>query len=206
MKPADNLFGFNKNHVTLIMFKRPVKRYFIFFLIAILASASRCGLIIGPDFPLTPSISFRRFEVERNKPDPKLGNRVDQLDIIIYFKDGDGDLGLTSEDRQNNPRYQQNNPDGTPNEYYYNYFATLERKVNGTFVEDNSGVPYSGAFPPLKPDGKPGPIEGELAYTVLFPLLIAPPNDTIRFKVQILDRELRRSNEIYTDPVVVNPR
>jgi hypothetical protein len=126
--------------------------------------------------------------------------------LVVHFEDGDGDLGLTSEDRQNNPRYQQNKPDGNPNIYYYNYFVTVERRVNGQFVEADAAIPTSGAFPPLKPDGKPGPIEGDLEYSLIFPLLSSPPNDTLRFKIQIVDRELRESNIITTDPIVINAR
>lgn len=188
------------------MSKRPVKIHFILLLIAIALSAVRCDLITGPDFPPEPKITPRPSRVYYNVIEGRLGNRVDSVVVVLHFEDGDGDLGLTSEDRQNNPRYQQNNPDGTSNKYYYNYFAKVYRKVDGEFTDANAGVPFSGAFPPLKPDGKPGPIEGELEYSLLFPLSSSLPNDTIRFEIQIVDRELRESNIILTELIVVNPR
>jgi hypothetical protein len=188
------------------MLRFPVKLYFVLLLLAIIAGASQCKeIIVGPDFSLRPTIEFRRNVVDRGALDPVLGNRVDKLTIVIHFEDGDGDLGLTSEDRQTE-KFQQTNPDGTPNKYYFNYYASILRKVNGSFVRDEASVPYSGAFPPLKPDGKPGPIEGELEYSILFPLLSTPPNDTVKFEIFIIDRDLKESNTILTDEVVLNRR
>lgn len=189
------------------MFKSPVKVYFVLILLAIVAGASQCKeIIIGPNFGAVPKISYRRYDVKRNIIEPKLGNRVDELILVIHFEDGDGDLGLTSDDRENNPRFKLRNPDGTFNDYYYNYFATAERRINGQFVEINQGVPFTGAFPPLKPDGKPGPIEGELEYSLFFPLVDTPPNDTLRFSIQIVDRALNLSNQVTTELVVINQR
>jgi hypothetical protein len=188
------------------MFKSPVTIHFILLLLGMVVSAVGCELITGPDFDVIPKIEPRPSKVFYNIIDSRLGNRVDSVIVVLHFEDGDGDLGLTSEDRQSNPKFQQNNADGTPNRYYYNYFARVFRKVNGEFVDANAGVPFSGAFPPLKPDGKPGPIEGELEYSLLFPLSSSQPNDTLRFEIQIVDKELHESNIILTDPIVVNPR
>jgi hypothetical protein len=188
------------------MLKNPVNIYSIFLLLAIIAGAVSCKLITGPDFDNAPQIKPKPHRLYENRIDSRLGNRIDSLVLVLHFQDGDGDLGLTSEDRQNNPKYQQFTADGTPNDYYYNYFVTVERRVNGQFVKAYADVPFSGAFPPLKPDGKPGPIEGDLEYSLIFPLFSSPPNDTLRFNIQIVDRELRRSNSITTDPVVINAR
>jgi hypothetical protein len=191
------------------MFKRPVKIPFLLLLLVVMLTAVRCESVIdiikGPNFSNIPKIEPRPPRIYRNIID-QLGNRADSVILVLHFEDGDGDLGLTSDDRQNNPKFQQNNPDGTPNRYWNNYFAEVERKVNGEFVPANAGVPFSGAFPPLKPDGKPGPIEGELEYSLLFPLSSSPPNDTLRFRIQIVDRERQESNVIQTEPIVVNPR
>ena len=128
--------------------------------------------------------------------------------IVIKFRDGDGDLGLTSEDR-NNPPYQLLNPDGTPNRYYYNYFVQVFRKTKGVFNEINFDFPYC-SFLPLRTDGKTGPIEGDLEYGVApfylnSPLFPQPANDTLKFRIQIIDRALNESNIIETDEVIIKP-
>lgn len=178
----------------------------IVMLIAGLASLASCEIIKGPNFNNTPSISFNRFNVYRNYIESKLGNRVDSVVIVIKFQDGDGDLGLTSDERDNNPEFKQFLADGTPNKYWYNYFVRAFRRTDGEFVEFFPNPSFSGAFPPLKPDGKPGPIEGDLEYGLSFPLFNSPANDTLRFEIQIVDKKKNESNIIRTDPVVINPK
>lgn len=188
------------------MCKQFFHKAFVIALFVTVLGLGSCEIIKGPNFSNTPKISFKEFKVWRNYIESKLGNRVDSVVIVINFEDGDGDLGLTSEDRDTNPIYKQFKADGTPNKYWNNYFAKAFRKVNGTFVEASSEVQFSGAFPPLKPDGKPGPIEGELEYGLYFPLSESPVNDTLLFEVQIVDKALNESNIIRTGEVVINPK
>ncbi len=171
-----------------------------------LSGFSSCGILDGPNFSNTPSISFDRFDIKRNHTDKKLGNRVDSITIIINFKDGDGDLGLTSTDRTDNPEFQQFLADGTPNRYWYNYFVRVFRKTKGEFAEFFPNPSFSGAFPPLKPDGKPGPIEGDLEYGLSFPLFSSPANDTLQFEIQIADKKKNESNIIRTPEIIINPK
>jgi hypothetical protein len=90
------------------------------------------------------------------------------------------------------------NADGTRNRFHYNYFVKVFRKENGTFQELNLGeFSYSGAFMPLRTDDKLGPIEGDLEYGVApFFHSFTPPNDTLKFQIQIADRALNESNSI----------
>lgn len=164
-------------------------------------------LVNGPSFDIVPKITPKPGRIYPNRIESQLGNRVDSLILVLHFQDGDGDLGLTSDDRETNPKYMQKHPDGSENKYWYNYFAKAYRKVNGKFVEviiGEKSVTYSGAFPPLKTDGKPGPIEGDLEYSIYYPLKSTPANDTVRFEIQLVDRALNESNIILTEPMIVN--
>ncbi|MDO1451342.1 hypothetical protein Q0590_34020 [Rhodocytophaga aerolata] len=180
---------------------------FLLLLLTIISCNPIKELIHGPTFDLVPKITPKPGRIYPNIIDSQLGNRVDSLILVLHFEDGDGDLGLSSDDRETNPHFRQYNPDGSENKYWYNYFAKAYRKVNGQFVEVIIGaksVTYSGAFPPLKADGKPGPIEGDLEYSIYYPLKSTPANDTVRFEIQLVDRALNESNIILTEPMIVN--
>lgn len=163
---------------------------------------SGCEIVNGPDFSNVPDISFNSFE--KAIVEDALGNAQERLTVIVDFQDGDGDLGLTPEQRQNDPKFQEQDANGQPNKYYYNYFVRVFRKQNGVFTEFFPTPSYSGAFPVLKPDGKAGPIEGDIQYDILFPTLSSPPNDTLKFEIFIADRALQDSNTIETEEVVIN--
>ncbi len=168
-----------------------------------------------PKFPDTPFITFKDI-----KPWP-LPNK-DSLVITITFRDGYGDLGLGP--------YDTLAPfDQEP--FRYNYHITAYKRlgrndqgeVNYELVQfPTAGITFNGRFPILKPDGKPGPIEGDLDYSIPieFPQDFTNeryilPGDTLRFKIYIYDRgeqdaprnngmrKPNQSNEITTGEVVV---
>ena len=62
----------------------------------------------APEFPEEPEISFDKVEFFRNvlSRDPESGNIVDQLQISVNFKDGDGNLGLISDDTKDFPYHE----------------------------------------------------------------------------------------------------
>src|SRR3712207_3676485 len=104
------------------MFKRCLYSF-----ILLIASIVSCNpikeLIHGPTFDIVPKITPKAGRIYPNIIESQLGNRVDSLILVLHFEDGDGDLGLTSDDRETNPLYRQKNPDGSENKYWYNYFA-----------------------------------------------------------------------------------
>jgi hypothetical protein len=171
-----------------------------------------------PKFPDAPFINFKGINsIERpNK---------DSLIITISFRDGYGDLGLGP--------YDTLAPfDQEP--FRYNYHITAFKKLgvddegrpNFVPVEfPTAGITFNGRFPILKPDGKPGPIEGDLNYSIPieFPQDFTNeryilPGDTLRFDIFIYDRgeqdaarnngtrNPNRSNQITTGEVVVLKR
>ncbi len=166
-----------------------------------------------PKFPDTPFINFKGI---RSIPRPN----KDSLIITISFRDGYGDLGLGP--------YDTIAPfDQEP--YRYNYHITAYKRlgrndqgeVNYEPVQfPTPGITFNGRFPVLKPDGKAGPIEGDLDYSIPieFPLDLSNeryilPGDTLRFDIFIYDRGERggrqnpnRSNTITTEEVIVLKR
>lgn len=86
----------------------------------------------------------------------------------------------------------------------YNYLIRLFRKKKGVFTEFIPAVPYSGYFPRLKADGKTGPIEGTLDYSMEFPHPFTPPKDSLKFQVIIKDRAGNVSNTAESDVIVLN--
>ena len=179
-------------------------------------------LLIGctePKFPDTPFIAFKGIN---SIPRPN----KDSLVITISFRDGYGDLGLGP--------YDTLAPfDQEP--YRYNYHITAYKRLgrddqgNPNFVPvefPTPGITFNGRFPILKPDGKPGPIEGDLDYSIPieFPQDFTNeryilPGDTLRFDIYIYDRgeqgvargesrtlKPNQSNQITTEEVIVLKR
>lgn len=171
-----------------------------------LAGMGFSGCINAPDYPITPEIDLKSFNMVRFKPGP---DEVDTLKFSLNFRDGDGDLGLSDEDIKVAP---WNATNGGPNNrgYAKNYIIQPFKRVNGTFVAFvNPGGKlgeYDGRFLHLDAEkARPAPLKGVLNYKL--PLYIdgAPffPGDVLRFEISILDRALHRSSVITTPPVTL---
>ena len=65
-------------------------------------------------------------------------------------------------------------------------------------------MPYSGYFPRLKTDGKVGPIEGTIDYSIDFPQPFTPVKDSLKFQVTIKDRAGNISNTAESSVIVLN--
>lgn len=168
--------------------------------------------ISPPDFPDTPSIEFKSMKVTRNTAE-----LTDTVTITIGFKDGDGDLGLNSEEYSStSPPYNRLNSDGTKNLNHWNYFLKifvknrsnnqfepLTVRANGSTIDDPT-VYYS-QFPHLEPNAdKKAPLKGDLNFEQTFGLGNEfNPGDEVRFEVYIKDRALNTSNTVTTSTFVV---
>lgn len=165
----------------------------------------------GPDYPNIPRIEFLSITKDV-KVDPFLQTTLDSITVSIRFEDGDGDLGVESED-VNNVAYRafadtSFNTDSVPTYTFINYRLDMYRKENGTFVKVEPEVRYGGFFEPLVDYNNIGPIEGVLNYG--FDLLSTSAlsiglknNDTIKLEVYIIDRSLNISNKVTTDELIV---
>ncbi len=128
---------------------------------------------------------------------------VDQQGVIgLSFTDGDGDLGLTSDQNSGN--------------YLYNIFIKYFEKKKGVFQEiilttpnPQTGKPdtlqFNGRIPYLTPVGKSKAISGEINDT-LFINNYASTYDTIKYQIYIKDRVLNKSNVVETPEIVVNKK
>lgn len=142
-------------------------------------------------FPDIPQIAFQSFTLEFDS-----GMYARRGFLTISFQDGDGDIGLRSD--QNMP------PFDTGSLYYYNYIIDYYEKQNGTFVKRDLDPPYNARIPYLTPDDPNKAIKGIIVDTlVLNPM---PVHDTIKFKFFIYDRALHKSNLDSTPPIILRRR
>lgn len=145
-----------------------------------------------PSFSLIPEIEF--LEIEKSVVlDQFTGSNKDSLVVSIKFRDGDGDLGFDSDEIK--LAQKTNN---------FNYLIKPFRKIKGKFVEFKTIDPISGYFPRLKNDGRIGPIEGTLFYSIDFFHSYTPKRDTLKFEIQLKDRFGNASNAILTEEVIAN--
>ncbi|MBN2745131.1 MAG: hypothetical protein JXR34_00255 [Bacteroidales bacterium] len=160
----------------------------VFFALLIIASLAGCEK--KDEYPPEPAIAFHSFSKIDN------GTGIDDQGILsISFTDGDGDIGLKTEDTL--PPYNYASP------YYYNIYIDYFEKKNGVFekidlpISNNSRIPYIDADLPEK--GIKGIIEVELYINN-----ILSNYDTIMFSAYIYDRALNQSNVIETPEIIID--
>lgn len=141
------------------------------------------------NFPSTPEISFKSFAI--------LG---DSARLEISFQDGEGDIGL--DPSQTEAPYDINS------KYHYNlYLVYYEKKDVGGWQPglDLNGdtIVFRNRVRPIY-TGKPKSIKGTLVYTIepIFYNQLSADNDTIKYKIQLIDRALNESEWIETDVII----
>lgn len=178
-----------------------------------LLAASLSSCLKAPEYPVTPSISFNDIQVIRLQPKQAGGQPLDSIRMTINYQDGDGDLGLSPDERKNPPFDFQK---GT-NRFYNNFFVEpfVRNAATGRYeslVSKGLLTPgaYNGAFPhpTTTTDSKAAPIKGTITYAPLAFGLgdIFQPRDSVRFEITIADRALHVSNTITTRSVYIRPR
>ncbi|MBR6333069.1 MAG: hypothetical protein IKR77_01575 [Bacteroidales bacterium] len=139
-------------------------------------------------FPVEPHIEFVRIDKIDN------GTGVDnQADLVVYFEDGDGDIGLNETDTDSIFAI------GSP--YYYDFFIHYYEKQNGVWTEVELPTPLHARLPHLS-DNVPEAIKGEITITT-FINNYTSPYDTIMLSCQLVDRALHESNIITTPEIIV---
>ena len=127
-----------------------------------------------PKFSETPLIEF----VSINST--QVQQMVDSIQMVISFKDGDGDLGSLESDTSTNC-FITDHRTGKP-DYTYNY-----------------KIPF------VSPKGTTKDISGKI--TINLPGITCIPfriTDSVTYKIVIVDRAGNKSNEIQTPVIVVN--
>ena len=154
------------------------------------------------EYPIEPKISYEGMGYMMNADSTLTGEVV----VSIGYTDGDGDLGLDDADTLY--------PFGSNDPHYYNLIIDYLKWDGSTFVETPllswnqqsqsfDTVSFNARFKRLVFNDEEAAISGTIDYTMMVynPL---SPNDTIKFKIKILDRALHDSNVIETDAIWFN--
>lgn len=159
-----------------------MRKFPILIIIALAFFAMACQTI--PDYPVQPYISYGSAYFKELP-------QTDYIYLSINFKDGDGDLGLNSEDIALLDSADR-----------YNIFPVLFRKV-GDKYEEFKLVSYGGRFPRLRESAQSGPIEGTLQYKLGSLNFFNEDSSIVKIRVYIRDRAGHVSNTIETAPFPV---
>ena len=185
-----------------------VARWAAFSILAAAFTVGSTGCDPAESFSDIPEIAPLR--VEQKDSTETGGLLLSQIDVVVSWKDGNGDLGVLPRNRN-------------PNDY--NYFLTVQKKKGGAFVTLTPLLPngFSGRFKNLNPENdsstRPFKLRGELRYRLNSPGIpvlppsslgtvngapeIVRPGDILRFQVQIKDRAGNLSNVITTEEVAL---
>ncbi|MFQ3577110.1 MAG: hypothetical protein SNJ77_11810 [Cytophagales bacterium] len=188
-------------------------------LITLLLILGLLGCIKPPDIPKEPHIEFK--EIFKTSSNDSLNNRYR---IVFYFRDGDGDIGIKRNEQGNKPFDLGTDPDFNP--YYRNLWVVMQVKRNNEYKDVRFNLPGSpdinffGLNQTIEPPmvdalEQKRAIEGHINFD--FEIRISDVNffnpnfaanrDSVRFKLTLVDRAFNKSNEIFTDPVlVITPR
>ncbi|WP_128548201.1 hypothetical protein [Larkinella soli] len=157
-----------------------------------LAAASG-GCLEPPEFDYKPEIKSPTI-VSYPAFDDFSQIRKDSVVITIQFQDGDGDLGVSAEERGDTVKNYKG---------WGNYQLKTFRFVNGRFEEVPLDVNSRLFFPRLKRDDKKSPLEGKLDFAQSFPYSRGYRMTPVKFSIKIRDRSLKESNTIETDTISI---
>lgn len=156
------------------------------------------------EYPVEPQITYKGTSYLMNADSTLTGEVV----ISIGFTDGDGDLGLDDADTLY--------PFGANDPHYYNMLIDYLRWDGTSFVEtpllswnqqtqSYDTISFNARFKRLVFNDVVKPISGSIDYTMTAfnPL---SPNDTIMFRIRIVDRALHVSNEVESGGIYLEAR
>jgi hypothetical protein len=151
------------------------------------------------EYPIEPKITYEGLAYLMNADSILTGEVI----LNIGYTDGDGDLGLDDADTLY--------PFGPNDPHHYNLLIDYLRWDGSAFVEtpllswnqqtqSYDTVSFNARFKRLVFNDEEKAISGNIEYTmtVFNPL---SPNDTVKFRVHLIDRALHESNRIETDPI-----
>lgn len=154
------------------------------------------------EYPIEPKITYQGLSYLMNADSTLTGEVV----ISIGYTDGDGDLGLDDADTIY--------PFGSNDPHYYNLMIDYLKWDGSTFVEtpllswnqqaqQYDTISFNARFKRLVFNDEEKAISGTIDYKMMVfnPL---SPNDTIKFKIRLIDRALHESNTIETEDITLN--
>ncbi len=176
----------------------------IFLLLSLLALMGLASCVKEPEYSMTPAIRFESIQKITKTSNDGFGGKakIDSVIMSIRFEDGDGDLGITAAEIKANSKYKD----------FRNFEVDVMLRKNGKFVPVTFSPKLGGLMNfQFRPDQKPGPIEGSIAYSTQFVYaffkgyspLFMEKNDTLKFQISIRDKAFHQSNVVETDPIVI---
>ena len=214
-------------YVNILSLNNKMIRLLTYFILFVTLSLFFSGCEKPPELDKTPFIEFPEIS-NKHYIDPtkcnNLSGECDTILITIYFKDGDGDIGLTTDD--NLPPYHahdiiNNDTLVVCNFYHHNYHINMYSKCTPQdtfelydFGPDTCLVSTPGCDPcdglngrigPLYPEGYSGPLEGTIEFKVspVLYMSLCPDSMTFKFEIQLVDRALNKSNIVETSPITI---
>lgn len=164
-------------------------------LLLLITSISSCLEI--EDYPNTPHISFNSFTAQEGTD--ILGNQVVIWKLLIDVKDGDGNIGVDGSSDTLEYAYFHNGKT-----HYKNIFIEYYEKINGEFVKpimvnvnSKDTVNYYYRLPNLSTEAFNKSLKATVETKFDKPIKYIN-SDTIMFEVFLLDRDLNKSNVIFT--------
>jgi hypothetical protein len=147
------------------------------------------GCLKPQEYPAEPIIEFVSFQ-----------SFNDSGLVTFKFTDGDGDVGLG--ENETSPPYD------TASKFYHNVFISYYEKVNGQWqaglAQNGEPVEFNYRTRVLTPTGKNKALKGTIMI-YLVPIYynpFSPDSDTIRYKIQMCDRALNLSNEVFSNDII----
>jgi hypothetical protein len=181
-----------------------MRNHRIFFLLSLLIGVGMAACVKEPDYSMTPVIRFESIRKITKTSNDGFGGKakIDSVIMSIRFEDGDGDLGITAAEIKANSKYKD----------FRNFEVDVLLRKNGKYVPITFSPKLGGLMNfQFRPDQKPGPIEGSIAYSTQFVYafykgyspLFTEKNDTLKFQISIRDKAFNQSNMVETEPIVI---
>ncbi len=158
-----------------------------FLLFVLMLGTSSC--IKHEVYPVVPHIEYSDFVKIAD------GSGIDNKGyLIVSFTDGDGDIGLKTDDTL--PPYNANG------DYYYNFLINYFELQNDSFVKVDLPATFNARIPYVEDELAERGIKGEIQIELFFNNYNST-SDSIKFTAQIIDRALHKSNIITTPAIFV---
>jgi hypothetical protein len=150
---------------------------------------------MNTNFHLGPGISLEMKSDKILTHYPEVNPIVDYslCSIVISFKDGDGDIGLSERDTLY--------PFDINGDYYYNCIINFYKKQNNDFIKLEYS--YNFRIPPINPDYFSQYLRGDINIEIDFtPLrIIEFVEKSFKIEIYIYDKALNKSNIIISPEI-----
>jgi len=190
-----NILKFLVNHTILqtrilifTFMNQGTKIHYIFSITLLIVVMSSC--FKKETYPNEPIISYDAFSISNEK-----------ANLVFNFTDGDGDIGLSDSDTIF--------PYDINSEFHYNLLINYYEKddilgwVEGKNLDGTTTV-FKYRIKPIITKGKTKGIKGKIDVDMgtVFYNPLSNQNDTIKYKIQLIDKTLNKSNSIETEVII----